>query len=246
MTRADDSPVADFANMLRLDGRTYVVIGAGQGMGTPGGACAGAKRRSYRLRRRGRGRANDIATEVGNDAVPWVGDVTKRDGVKRLFADAGKVFGGKLNGFVDIVGMAQYSNLTEITDDLWEWHFDMNLRHGWLAMQYAAPLIKANGGGTMTFVASVSGTSAAPRHAAYGAAKAGLMALVKSAAVELGPDNIRVNASRPAWCGPTGERVPGTRGQGAQLGETRRCVASRRHPTSRRRCCSSRPISPRT
>jgi len=80
---------------------------------------------------------------------------------------------------------------------LWEWHFDMNLRHGWLAMQYAAPLIKANGGGTMTFVASVSGTSAAPRHAAYGAAKAGLMALVKSAAVELGPDNIRVNAVAP-------------------------------------------------
>lgn len=197
MTRADDSPVADFANMLRLDGRTYVVIGAGQGMG---------RQAAHALVQNGarivcvdvdEDRANDIATEVGNDAVPWVGDVTKREGVKRLFDDAGEVFGGKLNGFVDIVGMAQYSNLTEITDDLWEWHFDMNLRHGWLAMQYAAPLIKANGGGTMTFVASVSGTSAAPRHAAYGAAKAGLMALVKSAAVELGPDNIRVNAVAP-------------------------------------------------
>lgn len=49
----------------------------------------------------------------------------------------------------------------------------------------------------MTFVASVSGLTAAPRHAAYGAAKAGLMALVRSAAVELGPDNIRVNAVAP-------------------------------------------------
>ena len=122
MTRADDSPVADFANMLRLDGRTYVVIGAGQGMG---------RQAAHALVQNGarivcvdvdEDRANDIATEVGNDAVPWVGDVTKRDGVKRLFDDAGKVFGGKLNGFVDIVGMAQYSDLTEITDELWDWH----------------------------------------------------------------------------------------------------------------------------
>jgi NAD(P)-dependent dehydrogenase (short-subunit alcohol dehydrogenase family) len=43
----------------------------------------------------------------------------------------------------------------------------------------------------------VSGITAAPLHAAYGAAKAGLMALVKSAAVELGPSNIRVNAVAP-------------------------------------------------
>jgi NAD(P)-dependent dehydrogenase (short-subunit alcohol dehydrogenase family) len=197
MTRADDSPVADFANMMRLDGRTYVVIGAGQGMG---------RQAAHALVQNGarvvcadvdEDRANDIATEVGNDAVPWVGDVTTRDSVKRLFDDAGKVFGGKLNGFVDIVGIAQYGDLTEIADDLWDRQFDVNLRHGWLAMQYAAPLIKANGGGTMTFVASVAGNTGAPRHSAYGAAKAALMALIKSAAVELGPHNIRVNAVAP-------------------------------------------------
>jgi NAD(P)-dependent dehydrogenase (short-subunit alcohol dehydrogenase family) len=142
-------------------------------------------------------RANDIAREVGHDAVPWVGDVTTRDSVERLFDDAGKVFGGKLDGFVDIVGIAQYGDLTQITDDLWDRQFDVNLRHGWMAMQYAAPLIKANGGGTMTFVASVAGNTGAPRHSAYGAAKAALIALIKSAAVELGPDKIRVNAVAP-------------------------------------------------
>jgi NAD(P)-dependent dehydrogenase (short-subunit alcohol dehydrogenase family) len=49
----------------------------------------------------------------------------------------------------------------------------------------------------MAFVASVSGITGAPRHAAYGAAKAGLMALVRSAAIELGPAGIRVNAVAP-------------------------------------------------
>ena len=145
MTRADDSAVADFANMLRLDGRTYVVMGAGMGMG---------RQAAHTLVQNGArivcvdvddDRAHDIASEVGNDAVPWVGDMTKREGVKKLFDDAGQIFGGKLNGFVDIVGMAQFTDLTEISDELWEWHFDMNLRHAWLAMQYAAPLIKANG-----------------------------------------------------------------------------------------------------
>jgi len=43
----------------------------------------------------------------------------------------------------------------------------------------------------------VSGITSAPRHSAYGAAKAGLMSLVRSAAVELGPSNVRVNAVAP-------------------------------------------------
>jgi NAD(P)-dependent dehydrogenase (short-subunit alcohol dehydrogenase family) len=49
----------------------------------------------------------------------------------------------------------------------------------------------------MVFVASVSGLTAAPQHAAYGAAKAGLMSLVRSAAVELGPSGVRTNAVAP-------------------------------------------------
>jgi hypothetical protein len=49
----------------------------------------------------------------------------------------------------------------------------------------------------MVFVASVSGITSAPRHSAYGAAKAGLMSLVRTGAVELGPSGIRVNAVAP-------------------------------------------------
>jgi NAD(P)-dependent dehydrogenase (short-subunit alcohol dehydrogenase family) len=196
MTKVDDTPVPDYAAMLRLDGRKYVVIGAGQGMGrqvTHALVMNGAQVMCVDVEK---DRAADIAAEVGNGAVPWVGDVTTRDGCRRLFADA-KAALGSLDGVVDIVGMAQYADLVELTDEQWDWHFDICLRHAWMAMQYAAPLLKENGGGTMTFVASVSGLTSAPRHAAYGAAKAGLMALVKSAAVELGPDNIRVNAVAP-------------------------------------------------
>lgn len=197
MTRADSSPIADYARMLRLDGRRYVVIGAGLGMG---------RQMAHALVQNGarivcvdveRERAEDVAKECGNDSIPWVGDATDRATVKRLFDEVGATFGGRLDGFVDIVGMARYATTLELTDDLWSWHFENNLRHAWLAMQYAAPLIAANGGGSMTFVASASGITSAPRHPAYGAAKAGLMSLVRTASVELGPKNIRVNAIAP-------------------------------------------------
>jgi NAD(P)-dependent dehydrogenase (short-subunit alcohol dehydrogenase family) len=196
MTRADDTLVPDYAGMLRLDGRNYVLIGAGQGMGRQAAHALAANGARVLCVDVEQDRADDIAAEIGGGAIPWVGDVTTRADAERLFADA-KVQLGSLDGFVDIVGMAQYAGLAELTDELWDWHFDICLRHAWMAMQYASPLLKDNGGGTMTFVASVSGLTSAPRHAAYGAAKAGLMALVKSAAVELGPDNIRVNAVAP-------------------------------------------------
>ncbi|MBK7950715.1 MAG: SDR family oxidoreductase [Deltaproteobacteria bacterium] len=197
MTRADDTPIADYANMLRLDGRRYVVIGAGQGMG---------RQTAHALVQNGarivcvdieRERAEDIAKECGNDSIAWTGDATDRASVARLFQDVGDAFGGKLDGIIDIVGIARYATLLELDDALWDWHFAMNLRHAWLAIQHATPLLEANGGGTMTFVASASGITSAPRHGAYGAAKAGLMSLVRTASVELGPKGIRVNAIAP-------------------------------------------------
>jgi NAD(P)-dependent dehydrogenase (short-subunit alcohol dehydrogenase family) len=109
--------------------------------------------------------------------------------------DAEQALGG-IDGVVDIIGMARYADLVETTDDDWNWHFDIVLRHAFLAMQHAGRAMRAHGG-VMVFVASVSGLTSAPRHAAYGAAKAGLMSLVRTGAVELGPYAIRVNAVAP-------------------------------------------------
>ena len=57
-------------------------------------------------------------------------------------------------------------------------------------------MVAANGG-AMVFIGSASGLTASPRHAAYGAMKAALMQLVKTAAQELGPHGVRVNAVAP-------------------------------------------------
>jgi len=193
VTRSDDSDVPDYVGRLRLDGKGVIVIGAGQGIGrqaTHALAQAGAKAFCVDL---DEGLAADIAKEV--DGHAWSGDATSREQAARLFADARDAL-GRIDGVVDIVGMARYAPLAEVDDDNWNWHFDIVLRHAFLAMQLGAAAMKESGG-AMVFVASVSGVTSAPLHAAYGAAKAGLMSLVRTGAVEFGRDNVRVNAVAP-------------------------------------------------
>ncbi len=194
MTRADDTPVPDYSALLRLDGRGFVVIGAGQGIGrqtTHALAAAGARTLCVDVDAE---LAEEIADEVAG--VPWVGDATSRNDVAHLFADAGTAL-GRIHGVVDIVGMATRYDIVDLDDETWDWQFDIVLRHAMLAMQYGGRAMSAAGAGTIVFVASVSGITSAPRHAAYGAAKAGLMSLVRTGAVELGPAGIRVNAVAP-------------------------------------------------
>lgn len=196
MVAVDNTPVPDYVNRLRLDGRNYVVVGAGQGMG---------RQTCHALTQTGAAkiicvdvdedRANDIANEIPN-GIAWAGDVTTRDKVEELGAFAAKEL-GKIDGLVDIVGMARWQSLLELDDENWDWSFDLNLRHAFLLSQEFGKRMVETGGGTMVFIASASGFSGAPMHAAYGAAKAGLMAWVQSIAVELGSKGVRANAVAP-------------------------------------------------
>ena len=194
VTRSDDSPVPDYPVQLRLDGRRFVVVGAGQGIGRQAAhALASVGARTFCIDVDA-DLASEIASEVGGTA--GVGDATKRADVERLLQEAGAALGG-IDGIVDIIGMSHYDALVDITDEEWDWHFDIVLRHAFLAAQIGGRMMAAFGGGVLVFVASVSGITSAPNHGAYGAAKAGLMSLVRSAAVELGPSGVRVNAVAP-------------------------------------------------
>ncbi|MFF1380819.1 SDR family NAD(P)-dependent oxidoreductase [Streptomyces sp. NPDC058308] len=190
----DTSPVPDYAALHRLDGRTFVLLGAGNGIGRQSAhalTAAGARVLCVDL---DKDRAEAVAAETGG--VAYVADVTRRDDMRELFAAARREPGG-IGGVVDIVGMARYAPLDELDDASWDWHFSLVLRHAWFAVQYGGEALAAAGGGPLVFVASVSGLTGAPRHAAYGAAKAGLISLVRSAAVEYGPRGVRVNAVAP-------------------------------------------------
>ncbi|HEX7930854.1 MAG TPA: SDR family oxidoreductase, partial [Sphingomicrobium sp.] len=74
----------------------------------------------------------------------------------------------------------------------------------WLAMKYAAPAMKAAGGGSIIALSSIAGVIGFPAMAPYIASKHAVAGLVKTAALEFGPSNIRVNAVAP---GPIDNRM---------------------------------------
>src|SRR5690606_28900458 len=86
----------------------------------------------------------------------------------------------------------------EMTAEQWDEAHRINLRYAFTAAQhFARRAVENAASGAIVMVASVDGIRSAPDHAGYGSAKAGLLNLVKSAAIEWAPHGIRVNAVAP-------------------------------------------------
>jgi NAD(P)-dependent dehydrogenase (short-subunit alcohol dehydrogenase family) len=191
----DANVVPDYASLIRLDNQVHVVLGAGQGIGYQTSHALAAFGAKVVCVDREPDRAKMIADEVGG--VPWTAELTEREAVAALFDFVGDEL-GRLDGVVDIVGLSRYKALIDLTDDDWQFHLGIVLKHAYLGIEYAARYWQAAGtGGAIAVVASVAGLQSAPKLAAYGAMKAALMSLVRTAAVELGPYGIRVNAVAP-------------------------------------------------
>lgn len=195
MADFDEDSVPDYPGLLRLDGKAFVVFGAGQGIGRQVAhalAQAGA-----RVACVGRSEAptRHVAEEVGGIAI--LGDATVRTDMARIFAEAEAELGA-VHGVVDILGMVRQKRLADFTDEDWDWQFDVALRHAFLALQIGGAAIARAGGGSISFVGSVAGKVWQAYHTPYGAAKAALHHLVSNAAVELAGQGVRVNAVSPS------------------------------------------------
>ena len=180
---------------LGLDGKRALVAGAGQGIGR---ACALALAEAgarVACVDNDADRAAAVAEEVGGPAL--VADARKRADVERVVEEAAVAFGG-IDVCIDIIGEARWGRVLDFTDEDWDASFDLVLRHVFLfAQAVGRRMVEQGSGGAFVSVASVSGLSGAPGHGPYGAAKAGLISLTKTLALELASDRIRVNAVAP-------------------------------------------------
>ncbi len=187
-------------NVLGLAGKPALVIGGGFGMGRASALLLARAGANVALADVIEERAHAVAREVealGVRALALTGDVTDAAQAERIVAEATKFHGG-LEVLINMVGMATWAELLDTGEDAWDQQMLINLRqHLYVGRAAARRMIEQGTGGRMAFVASVSGIYGAPFHGAYGAAKAGLMALTRTMANEWGQHNIRVNAVAP-------------------------------------------------
>jgi NAD(P)-dependent dehydrogenase (short-subunit alcohol dehydrogenase family) len=186
-------------NPQRLDGKVAIVTGAA---GAIGGATAklfldlGAK---VMLTDRDPAKPS----ETGSCGV-MAADCTDPNGVKGLVGATVERF-GKLDIMVanaGIEGALKPVDQLEIED--FEAVLKVNVIGIWLAIKHAVAVMERSGGGSIVALSSVAGAVGFPGMAAYTASKHAVFGLVKTAAIELGPVNIRVNAVAP---GPIDSRM---------------------------------------
>jgi 3-oxoacyl-[acyl-carrier protein] reductase len=190
---------ADVSLFGLLD-KKAIVIGGGQGMGESTSrflAHAGCDVAVIDMERERAERVAGLVGELGRRGIPIVGNVLDDARIPTIVASAEQQL-GKVDVMVSIVGAAVWGSLLETTADTWDQQMHLNLRYFFLcAREVAATMIRRSHPGAIVGIASVDGQRSAPMRGAYGAAKAGLISMVQTMAVEWAPHNIRVNAIAP-------------------------------------------------
>jgi NAD(P)-dependent dehydrogenase (short-subunit alcohol dehydrogenase family) len=195
--------------MARFDGKVAIVTGAGIGMG---------RSTALRLAREGArvvaadvsGDEQNTASEIPDLIVPFKADVTRSSDVESLVAEATGRF-GRLDIMCNVVGVAGIAQapLPEVDEAEYDQLMAVNLKSIFLGMKFAIPAIVKTGGGSIINWSSVGALVGSPQTAAYGASKAGILSMTRTAAREWGEQNVRVNAICPGFIYPTGMTLMG-------------------------------------
>ncbi len=187
-------------SLFGLKGKKALIIGGGQGMGEASArflASAGCDVALVDLEQERADRVAGIAAGFGVKAATIVGNVLDDAQIPRIVAEAEEKLGG-IDRMVSIVGAATWGSLLETTGEIWDQQMALNLRYFFLiAKATAETMIRRGTGGRIVGIASVDGQRASPMRGAYGAAKAGLISVVQTMAVEWAPHDISVNAIAP-------------------------------------------------
>ena len=131
--------------------------------------------------------------------------MSKPTDIDQLFADVKQQLGG-LDCLINNAGIAGPTGKVEdIPIEEWDRCIAVDLNGMYYVTRLAMPLLKAAGGGSIVNLSSAAGRLAFPFRTPYSAAKWGVVGFTKSLSMEVGPDNIRVNAIQPGVV--EGERI---------------------------------------
>jgi len=180
----------DYTRLFRVDGKRAVVVGAGSGIGREAAKALAAHGAEVVCADRDVDTLKETASGIGATAYPL--DLLDRDAVRAAPAELGDV---------DVLVFTPATNvrrrLIDYSDTEFDRIVDLNLRGAFdLVRAFGRPMSERGRGSIIGF-ASVRAVMVEPGQGIYAATKAGIVALLRTAAAEFGPHGVRVNAIAP-------------------------------------------------
>jgi len=179
--------------LFDFSGKTVLVVGAASGIGRASAmACAQAN-------------ANVIAVDVNEAELNTLNharvetlilDVSDSQAVEKIINQCAKKY-GHIDAAILTSAIQKRTPIDALTDEEWQRHLDINLSGIFYLLRSLFPLMKAQKSGSIVAFTSGLATNGWPGAAAYATTKAGIVGLVKSAAHELRPFGVRINAVSP-------------------------------------------------
>lgn len=179
-----------------------IVTGAGRGIGEAIARELSAAGWSLVLVDRAADRLPALAAEMGGPdrCLACPGDVTNWDDAQRIVATTQEKFGA-VYGLVNNAGVTRDGLIVRMTAEQWQLPLDINLNGTFYFTRAVAPIMMRQRQGRIVNIASVIGLTGNAGQANYAASKAGIIALTKSVAKELGSRGVTCNAVAPGYIG---------------------------------------------
>ncbi len=192
--------------MNRLAGKTALITGATGGIGEATAARFLAEGANVMAVGRSTEKLEALADRLGHDnaLATFVAEATDEDATRASTEETVGRFGGLDICFANAGTEGKIAPLEAISIDDFRDVLETNVVGAWLSMKYAAPAMRKRGGGSILVTGSVASKIGFPTLSHYVASKHAVYGMAKTAALELGPDNIRVNAIGP---GPVDNRM---------------------------------------
>lgn len=185
-----------------LKGRVAAVTGGGRGLGKAMALSLAANGAHVLVGSLSLEESEDVATEIrraGGSAVAHRLDVVRREDCEAFVRRAVEAF-GSLDVMVCNAGISPLAPALDTDAETWRRTIDVDLTGAFnTAVAAGRRMVESGAGGSIVLTSSTAAQVAFERLAAYGAAKGAINQLVRSLAMEWGPQGVRVNAVAPGW-----------------------------------------------